>query len=172
MMELVHRESATRHRVREEGPLRAFIAQLHAMKPPLHRVPGTAIFLNRGKATAPLAMRANVEHNEILHEHVLILSIETAPAPHVPAEKRLQIDDLGYADDGIFYVAARFGYMDKTNVPGLLPLIRAAAPESLLDEDNLSYFVSRIELVPGQTPGMRNWRKHRHHVLAHRTLTA
>ena len=53
------------------------------MKPPLQRVPGTAIFLNRGKDTAPLAMRANVEHNEILHEHVLILSIETTPAPHV-----------------------------------------------------------------------------------------
>jgi KUP system potassium uptake protein len=129
------------------------------MKPPLHRVPGTAIFLNRGKATAPLAMRANVEHNEILHEHVLILSIETAPAPHIPAEKRLKIDDLGYADDGIFYVAARFGYMDKTNVPGLLPLIRAASAEGLLDEDKLSYFVSRIELEPGQTPGMSRWRK-------------
>jgi KUP system potassium uptake protein len=104
-------------------------------------------------------MRANVEHNEILHEHVLILSIETAPAPHIAAEERLKIDDLGYADDGIFYVAARFGYMDKTNVPRLLSLIRAAAPESLLDEDNLSYFVSRIELVPGQTPGMSRWRK-------------
>ena len=95
------------------------------MKPPLHRVPGTAIFLNRGKATAPLAMRANVGHNEILHKHVVILSIETAPAPHVPAGA-LQIDDLGYKDDRISYVAARFGYMDQTNVPGLLPLIRAA----------------------------------------------
>jgi len=130
------------------------------MKPPLLRVPGTAIFLNRGKATAPLAMRANVEHNEILHEHVLILSIETAPQPHIPAEERLKIDDLGYADDGIFYVAARFGYMDKTNVPALLPLIRAASAESPLNEDKLSYFVSHIELVPGQTPGMSSWRKH------------
>ena len=131
------------------------------MKPPLHRVPGTAIFLNRGKATAPLAMRANVGHNEILHKHVVILSIETTPAPHVPAGERLQIDDLGYKDDRISYVAARFGYMDKTNVPDLLPLIRAAtaAAENRLDEDNLSYFVSRIELVPGQTPGMSRWRK-------------
>ena len=58
-------------------------------------------------------------------------------------------------------MAARFGYMDKTNVPDLLPLIRAAtaAAENRLDEDNLSYFVSRIELVPGQTPGMSRWRK-------------
>jgi KUP system potassium uptake protein len=154
------RELVTLERDREEGPLRAFIDQLHAMKPPLHRVPGTAIFLNRGKATAPLALRANVEHNEILHEHVLILSIETTPAPHVPAEERLQIDDLGYKDDQIIHVTARFGYMDQTNVPGLVPLIRGATTESPLHDDRLSYFVSRIELVQGNTPGMSRWRKH------------
>jgi KUP system potassium uptake protein len=153
------RELVTLERVREEGPLPAFIDQLHAMKPPLQRVPGTAIFLNRGKATAPLALRANVEHNEILHEHVLILSIETTPAPHVPAEERLQIDDLGYKDDRIIHVTARFGYMDQTNVPGLVPLIRGAAIESPLHDDRLSYFVSRIELVQGNTPGMSRWRK-------------
>ena len=153
------RELVTRERVREEGPLPEFIAQLHAMKPPLHRVPGTAIFLNRGKATAPLALRANVEHNEILHEEILILSIETMPAPHITDAERLQIDDLGYRDDRIIHVTARFGYMDQTNVPDLLPLIRDAATESPLDEDRLSYFVSRIELVQGHAPGMSRWRK-------------
>jgi KUP system potassium uptake protein len=153
------RELVTLQRVREEGPLPAFIDQLHAIKPPLQRVPGTAIFLNRGKATAPLALRANVEHNEILHEHVLILSIETMPAPHIPAEERLQIDELGYRDDRIIYVAARFGYMDQTNVPGLMPLIREATTESPLHDDRLSYFVSRIEIVQGNTPGMSRWRK-------------
>jgi KUP system potassium uptake protein len=153
------RELVTRERVREEGPLPEFIAQLHAMKPPLQRVPGTAIFLNRGKATAPLALRANVEHNEILHEEVLILSIETMPAPHVPDAERLQIDDLGYKDDRIIHVTARFGYMDQTNVPGLLPLIRDADIESALPDDKLSYFVSRVELVQGHAPGMSRWRK-------------
>jgi len=153
------RELVTVQRAREEGPLRAFIDQLHAMNPPLQRVPGTAIFLNRGKATAPLALRANVEHNEILHEHVLILSIDTMPAPHVSAEERLQIDDLGYKDDRIIHVTARFGYMDQTNVPGLMPLIRGAAIESPLYDDKLSYFVSRIELVQGNAPGMSRWRK-------------
>jgi KUP system potassium uptake protein len=153
------RELVTRERVREEGPLPEFIAQLHAMKPPLHRVPGTAIFLNRGKATAPLALRANVEHNEILHEEVLILSIETMPAPHITDAERLRVDDLGYKAERIIHVTARFGYMDQTNVPDLLPLIRGAAIESSLDEDRLSYFVSRIELVQGHAPGMSRWRK-------------
>src|ERR1700748_2585832 len=117
------RELVTQKRNREEGSLREFITQLHAMKPPLPRVPGTAIFLNRGKSTAPLAMRANVEHNEILHEHVIILSVETLPVPHVEQPARLEVDDLGYKDDRIYHVAARFGYMDSPSVPALLPLI-------------------------------------------------
>src|SRR5262245_43410078 len=55
------RELVTRRRWKAEGPLGAFVGELHAMEPPLLRVPGTAVFLNRGKATTPLAMRANVE---------------------------------------------------------------------------------------------------------------
>jgi len=153
------RELVTQQRIRDEGPLPAFIDQLHAMKPPLHRVPGTAVFLNRGKATAPLAMRANVEHNEILHEHVLILTIETTPAPHVPAAERVTVDDLGYKDDRIVHVAARFGYMDPQNVPALLPFIREADIESPLHDGKMSYFLSRIEIVRGDTPGMSRWRK-------------
>jgi KUP system potassium uptake protein len=153
------RELVTQKRDRQEGSLTEFITQLHAMKPPLPRVPGTAIFLNRGKTTAPLAMRANVEHNEILHDHVIILSVETMPAPHVPEAQRLQIDDLGYKDDGIFHVTARYGYMDQTDVPGLLPLIRDAGIEGSSPDGKLSYFVSRIELVPGDDPGMSQWRQ-------------
>jgi KUP system potassium uptake protein len=154
------RELVTRQRDRDEGQLRAFIGQLHAMKPPLHRVPGTAIFLNRGKETAPLALRANVEHNQILHQTVLILAIETMPVPHVPAAERITADDLGYKDDRIIHVTARFGYMDQPNIPDLLPLIRRADIESPLDDDKLSYFLSRIEIVLGNAPGMSRWRKH------------
>jgi len=153
------RELVTGQRIQDEGPLQAFIGQLHAMKPPLHRVPGTAIFLNRGKATAPLALRANVEHNQILHKHVLILAIETMPVPHIPAAQRIALDDLGYKDDRIIHVTARFGYKDQPNVPDLLPLIRDADIESPRDDDKLSYFLSRIELVKGDTPGMSRWRK-------------
>jgi KUP system potassium uptake protein len=153
------RELVTRLREQDEGPLQAFVDQLHARKPALHRVPGTAIFLNRGKATAPLALRANVEHNQVLHEHVLILAIETVPVPHVPAAGRLTVDDLGYSDDGIIHITARFGYMDAPDVPGLLPLIREADLESPLDESRLSYFLSTIELHLGTNPGLSRWRK-------------
>jgi KUP system potassium uptake protein len=122
-------------------------------------VPGTAVFLNRGKETAPLAMRANVEHNHILHAHVVILSIETAPVPHVADEDRLTVDDLGYADDRIVHVAARFGYMDDPNVPQVMRLAAAAGLETPLDVEAASYFLSKIELHLGDGPGMSRWRK-------------
>ena len=153
------RELVTAKRAQAEGPLREFIAQLHAMTPPLPRVPGTAVFLNRGKANAPLALRANVEHNEILHKQVVILSVETRSVPHVPPGERLQIDDLGYEEERIIHVTAHFGYMDQTNVPELMPLIPDPDIQSSLRDDKLSYFISRIELVQGPAPNMPRWRK-------------
>jgi KUP system potassium uptake protein len=149
----------TQLRRRDEGPLQAFIDKLQAMRPPLARVPGTAVFLNRSKETAPLAMRANVEHNHVLHEYVLILSIVTVPAHHVQAAERLTVDHLGHRDDRVTYVTARYGYMDQMNVPALLPLIRKADVESPLGETDVSYFLSTIDIRPGTTPGMSRWRK-------------
>jgi KUP system potassium uptake protein len=153
------RALVTERREHDEGSLRAFVDELHARRPPLHRVPGTAVFLNRGKTTAPLAMRANVEHNQILHEHVVILSIETQPVPYVADTDRLTLDDLGYTDDGITHVSARFGYMEDPNVPSVLRLTEAAGIEGPLEVDQASYFLSTIELQVGDAPGMTRWRK-------------
>ena len=154
------RALVTAQREHNEGSLRAFIDELHDREPPLQRVPGTAVFLNRGNTTTPLAMRANVEQNHILHEHVVILSLETLPVPHVPPDERIVVDDLGYADDGISHVAARFGYADTPNVPSVLRLAAAAGLECPLEVDQASYFLSTIELRVGDTPGMSGWRKH------------
>jgi KUP system potassium uptake protein len=153
------RELVTGQREHDEGSLRAFVDELHARRPPLQRVPGTAVFLNRAKVTTPLAMRANVEHNHILHQHVVILTLETRPVPHVPLEERLAIDDLGYSDDGIVHVEARFGYMDDPNVPRVLRLAVDAGLECPLEVDEASYFLSTIELRVGDAPGMTRWRK-------------
>src|SRR6201995_5353981 len=59
------RAIVTRRRAEGEGPLRPFVAGLLERDPPLIRIPGTAVFLNRGSETAPLSMRANVEHNHV-----------------------------------------------------------------------------------------------------------
>ena len=113
------REVVTQNREREEGSLSGFIEVLQVHQPPVIRVPGTAVFLNRSTQTTPLAMRENVEHNRVLHESVVIVTIEIDTVPYVPAEKRFTIDDLYYRDDGISRVVARYGFQEHIDVPAL-----------------------------------------------------
>jgi KUP system potassium uptake protein len=124
------REIVTHAREKAEGPLREFIDSLRDSEPPLVRMSGTAVFLNRGKETAPLAMRANVEHNRVLHEHVVIMSIETVPVPRVSDEERTTIDELGYRRDGIIHVRVGYGYMERPNVPAALRLLTPRTPKA------------------------------------------
>ena len=166
------REIVTRRREHDEGSLRAFIDDIHERTPPVLRAPGTAVFLNRTKVTAPLAMRASVEHLHALNEHVVILSIVTLAVPHVAADDRLVIDELGYTDDGITHATARFGYMDQPNVPDVLRQLAQADIESPLEVDDASYFLSTIELCRGDAPGMSRWRKNLFLATSHITADA
>ena len=153
------RELVTLARNKAEGPLREFIDEVTHCVPPLVRIPGTAVFLNRGSETAPLAMRANVEHNHVLHEHVVIMSLETEPVPRVGDAERAQIDDLGFSKDGIIHVIARFGYMETPDVPRTLRLLDPSETEGHISIEGASYFLSKLELTKGDAPTMVMWRK-------------
>ncbi len=153
------RAVVTRAREQAEGPLREFIDELADCQPPLLRIPGTAVFLNRGKETTPLAMRANVKHNHALHEHVVIMAIDTLPVPRVPDSQRVEVDALGYAEDGIFHFTAHFGYMETPNVPAALRLLSPTQTEGPIAIDDASYFLSKVELTKGAAPTMAPWRK-------------
>ena len=166
------RQVVTAERADHEGSLREFVDQLRSGEPPVLQVPGTAVFLNRGKQTAPLAMRANVEHNHVRHEQVVILSIETEPVPRVPTDRRIVVDGLGYADDGIIHVTARYGYMETPDVPGTLALLDPAETEGPLQLDQASYFLSTIELRRGTAPTMAPWRKRLFIATSHITADA
>jgi KUP system potassium uptake protein len=157
----------TERREKLEGPLRGFIRQLHDHEQPVIRVPGTAVFLNRGDQTTPLAMRANVEFNHTLHEHVVVLSIETRPVPHVAEEQRLEISDLGFRDDGISHITAYFGFQDRQNVTEVLREAESKGLECPLEVEDAAYFLSKIELLPTGEPGMAMWRKHLFVATAH-----
>lgn len=166
------REIVTRARQHAEGPLREFVEGLPGYQPPLVRMAGTAVFLNRGKQTAPLAMRANVEHNRVLHEHVIVMSIDTVPVPRLSDDERTTIDELGYRKDGIIYVSARYGYMERPNVPHALTLLDPEHTEGPIDVDTASYFLSKLELVAGEDRAMAPWRKRLFIATSHITADA
>jgi KUP system potassium uptake protein len=153
------REIVTAAREEIEGPLSEFIDEIRDCQPPLVRVPGTGVFLNRGKETAPLAMRTCVEHTHVLHEQVVIVSVETLPMPRAPEPERIAVDALGYKRDGIVFVTANYGYMEKTRVLDALRSLTPKQAEGKVDFDNASYFLSKLELVRGHKKTMAQWRK-------------
>jgi hypothetical protein len=140
-------------------PLRGFVEELHRFDPPVFRPPGTAVFLHENRETAPLALRANVEHNHVLHRSVVIVLIETADTPHVRRRDRVRVDDLGYRDDGIAHVTARFGFRDRHDVPRALALASSRGLEEPVDLERASYFVTRIAAIATGAPAMRSWQK-------------
>jgi len=159
----------TRNRTTEEGVLTEFLDHLHTLEPPLHRVPGTAVFLNATPDTTPLAMRTNVEHNHVLQEHVIILNITVGNTPHVADEHRLTVTDPHYGADGITHLHAAFGFSDEPNVPATLAL---AVDQGLLDPEeieDITYFLSRIVIVRSTERTMPAWQKRLFLAIAHNT---
>jgi KUP system potassium uptake protein len=152
------RQLVAAERRRVEGPLQAFVDDLRTMDPPLIRGPGTGVFMSRGKGTPPLSMRACVDHLHSLQQHAIVLSLQNLPTPRISAEDRLEIDDLGYTDDGIIFVRARHGYADHYDVPALVRQV-AEAVDDPIDTRETSFYVSKVELRAGDGPGMRHWRK-------------
>jgi KUP system potassium uptake protein len=150
------RQLVTARRNEMEGPLDDFIAELH--RTPAPRVPGTAVFPHPTKQTTPLALRANVRHNHVLHQNVVIIAGRTATVPHIPWGQRLTVDHLGDPRDGILHISAEFGFQDETDFPEVLRRARTEL-ERQIDTEDVSYFVSRIRLRRTHYPGMTTWRK-------------
>jgi len=150
------REIVTANRRAEEGSLQAFVDRLRIAEPPVLRVPGTAVFPSPSRDTTPLALRANVHYNHVLHDRAVIITIESANVPHVTRKERVVVDPLGYTDDNIVHVTARFGFQDQ---PDALRLARAKGLECDIDVDHPIYFLSRITIEVTPARGMSRWRK-------------
>ena len=160
------REITVQNRTAAEGPLQDFIEKVR--KHQITRVRGIGVFPHPTKDTTPLALRANVEHNHVLHKHVLIVSARPEGVPHVKPEDQLVVDDLGYDDDGIMHLTVRYGFFDSPDLPAA---VEKAAADGLIpfhvDIDDVSYFLSRGALRRTDGAGMSRWRKQLFIVLAH-----
>ncbi|WP_344412016.1 potassium transporter Kup [Pseudonocardia ailaonensis] len=163
------RRIITARRIDREGALREFVDELRGSG--IDRVPGTAVFPHPTNATAPLALRANVEFNHVLHERVVIVSMLSEEVPHVPPGDRLTVDDLGDPADGIVHVTARFGFQDVQDIPAVVAQARGLHPELDVDAESASYFVSRMTIERCDRPGMRSWRKRLFIALSHNSAS-
>jgi KUP system potassium uptake protein len=140
-----------------EGPLIDFVE--HVRRSNITRVPGLAVVPHPNSITAPLALRANVDVNRVLHEHVVIVQILATNVPHVRHVDRVTVQDLGYADDGIVHVCVRVGFADSQDVPKGLALAIGKTPELDVNPDEARYFLSLLDVRAKGNEGMTAWRK-------------
>ena len=127
---------------------------LATLEPDLHRVRGTAIFMTGNSNGVPSALLHNLKHNQVLHQRVFLLTVETAERPYVEADKRLEYAELG---SGFYRLVVRFGFMEHPDIPEALAGCSAFGHEFNMMET--TFFLSRDSIVPTLMPGMALWRE-------------
>ena len=133
-------------------PLIPFIESV-AIAPP-HRVMGTAVFMTTAPNTLPHALLHNLKHNQVLHEQVVLLTVNTEEIPRVPESRRVNVELL---DAGFVQVIAHVGYQEEADIEAILKRceMRGLAVEPMLT----SYFLARENVIATAMPGMALWRE-------------
>jgi KUP system potassium uptake protein len=122
-------------------------------KPP-YRVPGTAVFMTSNLKGTPLTLLHNLEHNRVLHDTVLLLTVATSDVPYVPEGERSQVEPLG---QGFFRVALRYGFMEEPDVPAALAVVPVGG--FTIDLSRTTFFLGIETLLATKRPGMALWRE-------------
>jgi len=135
---------------KHETPLVTLVKMLD--KKPPQRVPGTAVFLTSDPESAPTALMHSLKHYKVLHEHNVILTVETDPSPRVDEADRVHIEPLSPT---FMRITLRFGFMETPNVPGALAVARKLGWQ--FDIMSTSFFLSRRTLRPAKESGMPRW---------------
>src|SRR2546423_1079698 len=139
-------------RARDAMPLDLFIETLRPERPV--RVPGPAIFMTRDLTQVPVALLHALKHYKALHERVVILQVDTAGVPHVPDERRLEIQEIG---KGFYTMLVHYGFMDEPNIMRALALCRMQHFHVNLMET--SFFIGREKIRPRpRRTGFLRWR--------------
>jgi KUP system potassium uptake protein len=142
-----------RQRLRSRAlPIEEFLARDPAED--VVRVPGTAVFMNSNPETTPPALLHNLKHNRVLHEHVVLLAVETEEVPRVTHAEQADVKELG---QGFYSVLLRFGFMQDVDVPAALARLKGIDLEFRPMET--TYFLGRETLLATEKKGMAIWRE-------------
>jgi KUP system potassium uptake protein len=134
-----------------ELPLDIFAKSAHSST---QRVKGTAIFMSAASKGVPSALLHNIKHNKVLHERVVVLTVNILDIPYADPDERMEVKPLG---EGFYRLVLNYGFMEETDIPGALD--KAAICGGPFRMMETSFFLSRQTLLASKTPGMMIWRE-------------
>lgn len=139
-------------KIHEDDPkMESFIKSLSHSQIP--RVERTAVYLNANLDTVPQALLHNLKHNQVLHSINLIITVNYADIPHVPAHERCEVIKIG---EGFWQIKLHYGFMQMPDIP--LALSQSNIDGVTFEPFSTSYFVSRETIISGHGGAMAKWR--------------
>jgi len=151
---------------REAKPLEEFLKEVEAQ--PVTRVPGTAIFMSGAASRTPPALLHNLEHNKVLHEQIIFMTVKTEQIPHVDEGQRLEVEHFG---NGLYRARVHYGFMEDPNIPAVLASSAGAALPRM-NPDDTTYFLGRETIISTSRPGMATWREKLFALMSRNATTA
>ncbi|MBK5222241.1 MAG: potassium transporter Kup [Acidimicrobiia bacterium] len=138
---------------RAKVPLEVFFeSMLRSTRRP-HRTAGTGIYLFSTPGMTPPALMANVRHNDVIHEQLIVLAIVTDVVPRVLPARRSEVTPVV---DGVWNVVLHYGFMEDPDIR--VGLGQGPASRLAIDTATASYFLGAESLVVTKRPGMMMWR--------------
>ncbi len=145
------RQLLRKHMAATGIPLEVFTKSAHSSAT---RVPGTAVFMASATAGVPSALLHNMKHNKVLHERVVLMTVQIEDTPVVDPASRAVVRDFG---NGFYRMTLRFGFLEGTDVPAALREVALGGQP--FDMMRTSFFLSRQTLLPSDKPAMAQWRE-------------
>jgi len=133
-------------------PEELFLADIAATQP--RRVRGTAVFMSSTPAGIPNVLMHHLKHNQALHEQVVLLTIEIENVPSVDNACTIELRDLG---NGLVRIVARFGFMQRPDVPNLLA--RCSSKGIVAEPMATTFYLGRETLLTDGKTRFARWRK-------------
>jgi len=139
------RKLVSQEMAKQSIPMDDFIKAIDGV----HRIEGTAVFMTSSKEGVPPALLHNLKHNQVLHERVALITIQTADTPHVNDLDRIYVHRMG---KGFMRIIARFGFMESPDIPAVLDMCKHHGERFDLMET--TFYLSRETIVPSMTKRM------------------
>lgn len=139
-------------KIHEDDPkMESFIKSVSHSQ--ITRVDRTAVYLNANLDTVPQALLHNLKHNQVLHSINLIITVNYADIPQVPAHERCEVMKIG---EGFWQIKLHYGFMQMPDIP--LALSQSNIDGFTFEPFTTSYFVSRETIISGHGGAMAKWR--------------
>ena len=132
-------------------PIGDFMTKIQEGRVP--RVPGTAVFLTRTQRDAPPVMVWHLKKNRALHERLFVLTVETESVPRIRDAGRITFKEIA---PKFWRACARYGFMERPDVPALLQEANAHGCNVSLDD--VTYYVGHETIVHREDhKGLPRW---------------